>query len=218
MVSRVVAHIESPAHSETRSARRLRERRDRLIRAHLDLVVAIADEVHRFLPPSFDIEDLVGAGYAALIGAASRYAPGSHNKVPFAAYARQRIRGAMLDSVKRRRYDENTRPTIDGMELSGEVDAALTRLATAPICEVSIDRARQKRRVSAAIAALDPEERELLRIWYGDDEPLLWQVGQRLGIPVSVARALHDKAIEHLRAGVTPGAARARRFAEAPTP
>ena len=76
--------------------------RDALVIAHAGLVVAIARRLKSRLPPSFDLDDLIGVGNIALLQAATRYRPGDHAGTPFSVYARQRIRGAMLDSVGKR--------------------------------------------------------------------------------------------------------------------
>jgi RNA polymerase sigma factor (sigma-70 family) len=126
--------------------------RDALVVAHLPLVRQIALRVSQSLPPSFDLDDLEAEGRLALIRCASRFKPDAHGNPPFSAYARQRIRGAMLDSVKRGRYAENTRPSIDGLPEAG----------LAPTVEILIDQARTKKRVREAISWLPAEQRELI--------------------------------------------------------
>jgi RNA polymerase sigma factor FliA len=66
---------------------------------HLGLVRRIARQVAARLPCHFEIEDLVQAGMVGLLEAAERYS----GSVSFETYARHRIRGAILDSV--RKYD-----------------------------------------------------------------------------------------------------------------
>lgn len=100
--------IDSGGHRE-----RFFERRDALVEAHMHLVVPIAHRIACRLPPSFDLEDLIATGYLALLDLATRYRPGLHGGAPFSAFARQRIRGAMLDSVRRKQWRENTCEPID---------------------------------------------------------------------------------------------------------
>ena len=113
--SRPIAEIGDGGHRET-----LRLRRDALVVEHLHLVRAIAVNVRKSLPPSFDLEDLVGVGHIAVLQGATRYRPEAHGGTPFSAYARVRIRGAILDSVRRRHYTENTRPPIEDVPPVGE--------------------------------------------------------------------------------------------------
>lgn len=76
-----------------------REQRDRLVLDHLTLVRALAGRLSRRLPSHVDGEELVGVGVMGLVEAAGRYE--SSTGVPFDAFARQRIHGAMLDELRR---------------------------------------------------------------------------------------------------------------------
>lgn len=73
-------------------------RRDRVVLEHLPLVKAIAVRVHENLPVHVDLDDLVHAGILGLFDAASKYNP--EKQVVFSSYAKHRIKGAMLDSLR----------------------------------------------------------------------------------------------------------------------
>src|SRR5579871_5621361 len=73
-------------------------RRDRVVLEHLPLVKAIAIRVHENLPVHVDLDDLVHAGILGLFDAASKYDP--DKQVVFSSYAKHRIKGAMLDSLR----------------------------------------------------------------------------------------------------------------------
>jgi RNA polymerase sigma factor FliA len=72
--------------------------RDRIVLEHLPLVKAIAVRVHENLPVHVDVDDLFHAGVLGLFDAAIKYNP--HKKVAFSAYAKHRIKGAILDSLR----------------------------------------------------------------------------------------------------------------------
>jgi len=72
--------------------------RDRIIIEHLPLVKAIALRVHESLPVHVDLDDLVHAGVLGLFDAVAKYRP--EKRVAFASYARHRIKGAILDSLR----------------------------------------------------------------------------------------------------------------------
>lgn len=74
------------------------ERRDRVVLEHLPLVKAIAIRVHENLPVHVDLDDLVHAGILGLFDAASKYNP--EKQVAFSSYAKHRIKGAILDSLR----------------------------------------------------------------------------------------------------------------------
>jgi RNA polymerase sigma factor for flagellar operon FliA len=72
--------------------------RDDLVLEHLPLVRAIAIRVYENLPVHVDLEDLVHAGVLGLFDAALKY--DSDKQVTFKGYAKHRIKGAMLDSLR----------------------------------------------------------------------------------------------------------------------
>ena len=73
-------------------------KRDRVVLEHLPLVKAIAVRVHENLPVHVDLDDLVHAGILGLFDAATRFNPGK--KVAFSSFAKHRIKGAILDSLR----------------------------------------------------------------------------------------------------------------------
>lgn len=72
--------------------------RDRIVLDHLPLVKAIAVRVHENLPVHVDLDDLVHAGVLGLFDAATKYNP--EKQVVFHSYAKYRIKGAILDSLR----------------------------------------------------------------------------------------------------------------------
>jgi RNA polymerase sigma factor FliA len=73
-------------------------RRDELVLKHLSLVTAIAARVRESLPVHVELDDLIHSGVMGLFDAASRYE--SDKQVSFSTYAKHRIRGAILDSLR----------------------------------------------------------------------------------------------------------------------
>jgi RNA polymerase sigma factor for flagellar operon FliA len=73
-------------------------RRDRVVLEHVPLVKAIAVRVHENLPVHVDLDDLVHAGILGLFDAASKFDP--EKQVVFSSYAKHRIKGAILDSLR----------------------------------------------------------------------------------------------------------------------
>jgi RNA polymerase sigma factor FliA len=69
-----------------------------LARAHMGLVRKIAWHVHGRVSSAIDIEDLVQIGMVALVEAANGYEDRGH---AFATYATMRIRGHMIDHLRR---------------------------------------------------------------------------------------------------------------------
>jgi len=69
---------------------------------HAGLVKRIAHHLVARLPPSVEVDDLIQAGMMALLEASRQYAP--DRGASFETYAGIRIRGAMLDEVRRHNW------------------------------------------------------------------------------------------------------------------
>lgn len=70
-----------------------------LVQQYLPLVKATVGRLAMTLPPHVDFSDLYSAGLVGLLHATRNYDP--HTGVPFESYARVRIRGAVLDELRR---------------------------------------------------------------------------------------------------------------------
>ena len=76
-----------------------RESTEEMVRRHAPLVRRIAYHLMGRLPPSVDVDDLVQAGMIGLLEAARNYA--TDRMASFETYAGIRIRGAMLDELRK---------------------------------------------------------------------------------------------------------------------
>src|SRR5271155_1788145 len=74
------------------------EERDRILLEQLPQVRYLARRIHERLPRHVPLEDLVHAGVIGLIDALNKFDRSKH--VQFGSYAKFRIRGAMLDSLR----------------------------------------------------------------------------------------------------------------------
>ncbi|MCB9680842.1 MAG: FliA/WhiG family RNA polymerase sigma factor [Alphaproteobacteria bacterium] len=72
--------------------------REALIINSYDLVKQIARKIRSRLPRGVDVDDLIGYGVVGLIEAIDRY--DASRSVPFEAFARPRIQGAILDALR----------------------------------------------------------------------------------------------------------------------
>ncbi len=174
------------------------ERRNSLVESHLNLVDAIARQVQSRLPPCFDFDDLRSAGILGLIDAADRFDPGrlkyGDEAKMFAAYARQRVRGAILDSVSRRRYRDATYEPLD--QAAGKTDDRHT-------LERDIARKETAQVICHAIDQLPDRELALVEDYYrGGDS--MEQAGRKLGVSGGRASQIHAVAIRKLRRLLNP--------------
>src|SRR3954447_17188168 len=81
-------------------------RRNQTVVSHLYVVLPIARGIHFMRPQSFELDDLVQIGNLALIYAAESF--DEDCGIPFTAYARKRVRWAILDATRRRAYRDAT--------------------------------------------------------------------------------------------------------------
>jgi RNA polymerase sigma factor for flagellar operon FliA len=121
--------------------------RDRIVLDHLRLVKAIAVRVHENLPVHVDLDDLIHAGILGLFDAASKY--DSEKQVVFHSYAKHRIKGAILDSLRqldwasrdlRRRHKQVEAAT---RELAAQFERQPTEAELADKMGVKVERWRQ---------------------------------------------------------------------------
>jgi RNA polymerase sigma factor FliA len=141
-----------------------REVRDRIVLDHLPLVKAIAIRVHENLPVHVDLDDLIHAGVLGLFDAVTKY-DGSKN-VGFQSYAKHRIKGAILDSLRQldwasrdmRRHQKQ----IDGItrELTGRLGRSPSENEVAQEMGVSTERLRRMQMELRSLAMISSNRNE----------------------------------------------------------
>jgi RNA polymerase sigma factor for flagellar operon FliA len=157
------------------------------------------------------MEDLVGYGAKGLVEAAARF-DGARG-IPFVAFARHRVRGAILDGIRtehwlgRRAYErlqsDPTTGDVQFVELSERVDAPGDarwngrHMAQLPCTEDD----SLERLVAAEIDRLPERERRLIELCYYKGKTLE-QAAAEMGFLRSWASRLHTRALATIRAGV----------------
>jgi RNA polymerase sigma factor (sigma-70 family) len=193
---------------------------------NLKLVVNIVDRIRLKVPADVvSRRDLIGIGNLALVRAAEKFEPAAHNGTPFNAFARHKIRGAVLDALRTVWWDgtgrHGLRPRLEsldaitdsiGRQRQGHTSTAdqraLERAGYPSTVEKRIDRARLIRRVSDAIGRLPENERTVLSLWYIDDDPHpRAAIARLMGLSLDAAKSLRARAIKNLRADLLPKAA-----------
>jgi RNA polymerase sigma factor for flagellar operon FliA len=124
------------------------------------MVEKIARSEARLFARHLDIRDLIQAGYVGLMDASRRFHPDAGE---FERYAWFRVRGAIIDSQKRRVYREEQNPSLDAIREArdGWLPPALDTATASDPEELAIENDR-RRRLYRAIAALDPGGRTLI--------------------------------------------------------
>jgi len=157
-------------------------------------------------------DDIESAALVGLIDAVDRYDP--DRGVPFEGYAGLRIRGAVLDEL--RRVDDHTRdqrrraravaddvdPEIGAYRATLSLDLLLESgdrdWAAEDLTDDRYESQDLRGRVESALRCLPPRQRELLARYYGDALTLR-QSAVRMGISEARACQLHGRAILNLR-------------------
>jgi RNA polymerase sigma factor for flagellar operon FliA len=173
--------------------------RGALIERYVPLARALARRMRVASSAAADADDMFSAALIGLIDAVDRFEPG--RGVPFEAYASLRIRGAIIDEL--RRMDERGRgATTDApiaISLDGLVEADWDAfLATDDELDEPFEREDLRGRVQKAVDMLPPRQREVLARYYADALTLR-EAGTRMGISEARACQLHGRAISNLR-------------------
>lgn len=163
-------------------------RRDALVEENINLVPPIARHIRLSLPSTFDLDDLISAGNVGLVQAATSYRPSAHGDVPFAAYARPRIRGAILDSVKRSAW----------AYAKGKASSDIPERSVVVNIEDELDKRRRRDEIDDAIANLGEREQALIH-WHYAEGVTLAEVATRLGVGAPRTSQLHVAAVRELR-------------------
>lgn len=178
------------------------EERNSLILKHLPRVRLLARKIHGRLPENVSLDDLVSTGIVGLIAAIDRFDPSRH--VQLGAYAEHKIRGGMLDSL--RRLDWAPRQLRKrSKQIAAAISAAEQRLHRAPTeqevaseLNITVDRYRQWQVHvrTLNLGRLDTDEssnsekRDLLHFLCGDPSELPSAVLERRELRRALAAAI----------------------------
>ena len=174
--------------------------RDVLVEHNLRLVVYIAK---RFESTGVGIEDLISIGTLGLIKSVNTFQ--SNKNIKLATYASRCIENEILMYIRKRSgqrcevsMDEPLHVDWDGNELllsdvlGSEEDSV----------GFELEKREEREAVRAAVASLDPRERELIELRYGlggGDELTQKEVADRLGISQSYISRLEKRILSTLK-------------------
>ena len=155
------------------SSGQAKEERDRILLEQLPQVRYLARRIHDRLPRHVPLEDMIHAGVIGLIDALNKFDRSKH--VQFGSYAKFRIRGAILDSLremdwgprdlrrKARRVEEAQR------KLSLDLSRAPTDVEVAAELNLEL---REFQRLLTELDGLEVGSLHLESPWDGKDEDL----------------------------------------------
>ncbi len=161
-------------------------KRKALVLDHLELVKAIAGSLLRNFPPCIEFDDLVQEGNLGLMRAAELY--DDTRGVTFKAYAKTRIRGAIIDANRRRHYRNSTHaPLEDAPEQWRN-----------PEYDDWIDRGRRKRALTNVVEMLSPQERTVVVRCFAQQQTAA-EIGQVLSMSAPRVGQVRRSALRNLK-------------------
>jgi RNA polymerase sigma factor for flagellar operon FliA len=167
-----------------------------LARAHMPLVRKVAWHVHGRVSSAIDVEDLVQIGMVALVEAANGYEDRGH---AFSTYASMRIRGAMIDHL--RRHATICRSAMAKRKLINEAIATLEgQYGRAPSeAEIAkamgMDPAEYREMADSSVAARQESLDEVYSdqsMWFADVEERVDQTLEREELAAAMAEHIAD--------------------------
>ena len=183
-----------------------------LIERYAPLATSVARRMRVPTSALMGRDDIESAALIGLIDAVDRYDP--ERGVPFEGYAGLRIRGSILDEL--RRLDDHTRGERQrartvAADTEPEIGAYGTTLSLDMLLETGdrdwaidddgvdpYESQDMRMRVESALKCLPPRQRELLARYYGDSLTLR-ESAVKMGISEARACQLHGRAILNLR-------------------
>lgn len=191
------------------------------ITQHEKMVHGLANRLRRELSLRGDLDDLIAFGFGGLLEARHRFDPG--RGVRFQTFAYHRVRGAMLDGVRKmsqlpRRAHERLQAAAEPTPTAAPtaLDRAFTRMSALSAGTVLQGRFGDESpeavllknesvtRLLQALPSLSPRQRVLVRGFYFDGRSID-AMAQELGISKSWASRLHTNALRELREALDPG-------------
>ena len=191
------------------------------ITQHEKMVHGLANRLRRELSQRGDLDDLIAFGFGGLLEARHRFDPG--RGVRFQTFAYHRVRGAMLDGVRKmsqlpRRAHERLQAAAEPTPTAAPtaLDRAFTRMSALSAGTVLQGRFGDESpeevllknesvtRLLQELPSLSPRQRVLVRGFYFDGRSID-AMAQELGISKSWASRLHTNALRALREALDAG-------------
>lgn len=198
-----------------------RKLRERVFKQYEYLVGPMAGALKNRLPPSIELDDVIQAGKLGLWNATANYKPNRSvvitqkhvsiteaREASFAFYARAKIRGAMLDSLKGKQWREANHQglpeTIQIRDASPTVEQQMIeREEAGAVIAATSDRLR---RVATAVQDTDPKflpmsakQKKVLKLRYGGEGMSQNAAAAIMGIRQQSLHLIETRSIKILR-------------------
>ncbi len=177
-------------------------------RRHLELVRRIAGALAKRLPRHIERDELIALGNLGLVEACARF--DTRRRVAFSTFATLRIRGAMLDGLRRLdplareerarlRHDEVATASVVLVEMSPAADG----MEAGKRADELLEEREQREQLARSLEALPARRRRVLERHYFDQQPL-HSIGRELGVSESRVCQLVAESVATLRQSMEP--------------
>ena len=177
-------------------------RREDVVQAHMPLVGHLVREMLTRVPAHVNRDDLLSAGYAALVHAARGY--DDERGVPFARFAAARVRGALLDELRGLDWaSRSVRQRAVVFSLQGFATVGADDMVTEPGAgpEELLIRRERLGYLRDAIDALPERLRAVVQGYFFEERPMA-RIAEELGVTESRVSQLRAEALTLLRDGL----------------
>lgn len=160
------------------------------------MVRAVAGKLRARLPGSCGIEiaDLIQAGNVGLLQAARTYEPG--RGAPLAGYAKYRIRGEMLDMVRRSLGRGQSAVFVESDESADWESRLPAHADSSP--QAGLFKKQRREIIFEELQRLPEKDRAVVRLRYSC-QMTLGQIGAALSVNESRACQIHQRALTRLK-------------------
>ena len=191
---------------EEYAANKRPETREQLILEYAPLVKAVAGRLSMYLGYNVDYEDLVSYGIFGLIDAIDKF--DCLKEVKFETYASLRIRGAILDQIRKmdwiprtiRQRQKKIDAVIKEVEQTTGRSATDSRHMTARFDgpEESVEKEELTKVLGEALELLTEKEKKVVTLYYYEDLTLK-EISNILEVSESRVSQLHTRALQKMK-------------------
>ena len=173
--------------------------RDALVVANRPYVLKLARELVENVTIHVEIDDLIGWGHMGLVEAAERY--DATRGVRFRTYAHHRIRGAMLDGLRKEYGTMNAGSAVEEHAVPSRRDGDVVCADSAYRQDDLVFIAEVRARLADALDTLSPLERAIVHHHYYNGQPV-HLLSSSTNLSKSWLSRVHTRALSKIRASL----------------
>jgi RNA polymerase sigma factor for flagellar operon FliA len=177
---------------------------------NMPLVKTVVARIWRNLPSHADFDDLLQAGSLGLLDAVRKFHPAK--KVPFECYAKFRVRGAVLDSLRdldELGHTDRKKVKLQTIRIAGastsdreNEDWVLDPAATTDSPEQLYSNVVTHKLLADTVSGLPPRYQQIISLYY-DGGMTMKEIANALGVNESRISQMHKSALSKMASSLT---------------